>query len=50
MYKRQVLERMTDAGFRRWTKVIVFTLAVVYLVRGGMLLWPRFLFHFAIEI
>jgi len=36
-----VLERMTDAGFRRWTKVIVFTLAVVYLVRGGMLLWPR---------
>ena len=37
-----VLERMTDDGFRRWTKVIVFTLAVVYLVRGGMLLWPRF--------
>jgi uncharacterized membrane protein YfcA len=36
-----VLERMTDDGFRRWTKVIVFTLAVVYLVRGGMLLWPR---------
>lgn len=36
-----VLERMTDAGFRRWTKVIVFTLAVVYLMRGGMLLWPR---------
>jgi uncharacterized protein len=36
-----VLERMTDAGFRRWTKVIVFTLAVVYLVRGGMLFWPR---------
>jgi uncharacterized membrane protein YfcA len=36
-----VLERMTDDGFRRWTKVIVFTLAVVYLVRGGMLFLPR---------
>jgi uncharacterized membrane protein YfcA len=36
-----VLERMTDVGFRRWTKVIVFTLAVAYLVRGGLLLWPR---------
>lgn len=36
-----VLERMTDDGFRRWTKVIVFTLAVVYLVRGGLLFWQR---------
>jgi uncharacterized protein len=34
-----VLERMTDAGFRRWTKAIVFTIAVIYLVRGGLLLW-----------
>ncbi|MEW6452897.1 MAG: sulfite exporter TauE/SafE family protein [Pseudomonadota bacterium] len=36
-----VLERMTDDGFRRWTKVIVFTLAMVYLVRGGLLFWQR---------
>ena len=36
-----VLERMTDHGFRRWTRVIVFTLAAVYLARGGLLLWQR---------
>ena len=34
-----VVERMSDHGFRQWTRVIVFTLAVVYLVRGGVLLW-----------
>jgi len=34
-----VLERMTDHGFRRWTKAIVFSIAVVYLARGGLLLW-----------
>ncbi len=34
-----VLERMSDHGFRQWTRVIVFTLAAVYLVRGGLLLW-----------
>jgi len=32
---------MTDHGFRRWTRVIVFTLADVYLARGGLLLWQR---------
>ena len=34
-----VLERMTDHGFRRWTRAIIFTIAVVYLIRGGWLLW-----------
>jgi len=34
-----VLERMTDHGFRQWTRAIVYTLAVVYLIRGGLLLW-----------
>ena len=34
-----VLERMTDHGFRQWTRVIIYTLGVVYLVRGGLLLW-----------
>jgi len=34
-----VLERMTDHGFRQWTRVIIYTLAVVYLVRGGLLVW-----------
>jgi uncharacterized membrane protein YfcA len=34
-----VLERMTDHGFRRWTRWIIFTVSVVYIVRGGVLLW-----------
>jgi uncharacterized membrane protein YfcA len=34
-----VLERMTDHGFRQWTRVIIYGLAVVYLVRGGLLIW-----------
>lgn len=34
-----VLERMSDHGFRRWTRAIIFTIATVYLARGGLLLW-----------
>jgi uncharacterized membrane protein YfcA len=34
-----VLERMTDHSFRRWTLLIIYTLAVVYLIRGGLLFW-----------
>ena len=34
-----VLERMTDHGFRQWTRAIIFTLAAIYLIRGGVLLW-----------
>jgi uncharacterized membrane protein YfcA len=34
-----VLERMTDHGFRKWTLWIIYTLSVVYLARGGVLLW-----------
>jgi uncharacterized membrane protein YfcA len=34
-----VLERMTDHGFRQWTRVIIFALASVYLGRAGWLLW-----------
>jgi len=34
-----VLERMTDHGFRRWTRWIIFTVSAVYIVRGGVLLW-----------
>lgn len=33
-----VLERLTDAGFRVWTRRIVFFVAAVYLVRGAWLL------------
>ena len=34
-----VLERMTDHGFRQWTRAIIYTLAIIYLIRGGMLIW-----------
>jgi uncharacterized membrane protein YfcA len=34
-----VVERMSDAGFRQWTRVIIFALAAIYLIRGGVLLW-----------
>jgi hypothetical protein len=34
-----VVERMSDHGFRQWTRAIIFTIAVVYLVRGGLLIW-----------
>ncbi len=34
-----VLERMTDEGFRQWTRAIIFTIATVYLIRAGRLFW-----------
>jgi hypothetical protein len=34
-----VIERMTDHGFRQWTRAIIFAVSAVYLVRGGMLVW-----------
>jgi hypothetical protein len=34
-----VLDRMTDDSFRQWTRVIIFVVATVYLVRAGWLLW-----------
>jgi uncharacterized membrane protein YfcA len=36
-----VLERMTDHGFRRWTRMVIFAVSAVYLVRAAWLLWPR---------
>lgn len=34
-----VVERMSDTGFRQWTRAIIFAIAAVYLIRGGILLW-----------
>jgi hypothetical protein len=34
-----VIERMTDHGFRQWTRVIIFSVSVIYLFRGAMLWW-----------
>jgi uncharacterized membrane protein YfcA len=37
-----VIERMTDHGFRQWTRVVIFAISVVYLVRAGFLIWHRY--------
>ena len=34
-----VIERMTDHGFRQWTRTIVLAISAVYLVRAGWLFW-----------
>jgi uncharacterized protein len=33
-----VIERMTDDGFRRWTRLVIFAVSAVYLARGAWLL------------
>jgi len=33
-----VLERMTDVGFRRWTRRVIFAVSAIYLARGALLL------------
>ena len=34
-----VVERMTDHGFRQWTRALIFTISIVYLARAGWLFW-----------
>jgi uncharacterized membrane protein YfcA len=34
-----VIERMTDHGFRQWTRVIIFAVSAVYLIRAAWLFW-----------
>jgi uncharacterized membrane protein YfcA len=34
-----VLERMTDHGFRQWTRAIIMAISIVYLARAGYLFW-----------
>ena len=34
-----VIERMTDHGFRQWTRALIMTISIVYLVRAGFLFW-----------
>jgi uncharacterized protein len=37
---RPILERLTEAQYRRWASLIIITIAAVYLVHGGyLLLW-----------
>jgi len=37
-----VLERMSDHGFRQWTRVLVLAISVIYLFRAGSLIWHRY--------
>jgi uncharacterized membrane protein YfcA len=34
-----VLERMTDQGFRKWTRTLIFVVSAVYLARAAWLFW-----------
>jgi uncharacterized membrane protein YfcA len=34
-----IIERMTDHGFRQWTRAIILTVSGIYLARGGWLFW-----------
>jgi uncharacterized membrane protein YfcA len=34
-----VIERMTDHGFRQWTRALIMAISVVYLIRAGFLFW-----------
>ena len=34
-----IIERMTDHGFRQWTRAIILLVSATYLVRGGWLFW-----------
>jgi uncharacterized membrane protein YfcA len=34
-----VIERMTDDGFRRWTRFVIYTICIVYLIRAAWLYW-----------
>jgi len=36
-----VIERMSDHGFRQWTRAIILTISVIYLARAGWLFWSR---------
>jgi uncharacterized membrane protein YfcA len=35
----RVLERITEAGFRQWTRRVIFAVSAIYLLRGVMLIW-----------
>ena len=34
-----VLDRMTDHGFRQWTRAIIWGVSATYLMRAGWLFW-----------
>jgi hypothetical protein len=32
---------MTDHGFRRWARMVIFAVSAVYLQRAAWFIWPR---------
>lgn len=34
-----VIERMTDHSFRQWTRFVIYSISIVYIVRAGWLFW-----------
>jgi len=34
-----IIERMTDHGYRQWTRAIIFAISIVYLIHAGWLFW-----------
>jgi hypothetical protein len=34
-----VIERMSDHGFRQWTRAIILAIAAIYLARAAWLFW-----------
>jgi uncharacterized protein len=37
-----VIERMTDHGFRQWTRAIIFAISILYLIRAAWLFWRAY--------
>jgi uncharacterized membrane protein YfcA len=34
-----VIERMTDHSFRQWTRFVIYSISIIYIVRAGWLFW-----------
>jgi len=34
-----VIERMTDDGFRQWSRVVISAMGIVFIIRAGWLYW-----------
>ena len=37
-----VIERMTDDSFRQWTRFVIYTICIIYLIRAVWLYWQAF--------
>jgi uncharacterized membrane protein YfcA len=41
MLAMPVVKRMTDEGFRQWTRKLIFLVSAIYLLRAGWLYWTQ---------